>query len=334
VNHPEIIEFYTGIDGRKADAVEAILMDLNALIKEVDQKIGIEESFDPLSMLLWNPTEQYIAQARTQIADRVESSNLPADFKDKQADNRYESAAPYDQSIRRFLTDYSVLCLLQSIKAASFALRSSPFVSTELKDKLTSSILRGWEEVCRIIFWLTPILAKEGRAIHDGFALMLAEGFSSDLQERFKQIIMANLENVVRLMGPDLCSKKIGPQIEGHFAETNSRLQKHMMILFLISVRPMGWYNIVLEYINLLHPRSYYLGNVMRGLKAEIRLGDLEHNDEPSLKRLTRAIISKCEYAPKVSDDKPIPADKLLHEDNKLPKDQLLKGNQREWRRN
>jgi hypothetical protein len=333
VNHPEIIEFYTGIDGSKSDAVEAILLDLNALITEVDQKIGIESSFDPLSLLLWNPTEQYIAQARTQIANKVESSNLPADFKDKQADDRYESAAPYDQSIRRFLTDYSVLCLWQSIKAASFALRSSPFVSTALKDKLTGAIFRGWEEVARIIFWLTPILAKDGRAIHDGFALMLAEGFSTDLDERFKQIIMANLENVSRLMGPDLCSKKIGPQIANYFEGGSSRLQKHMMILFLISVRPVGWYNIVLEYINLLHPRSYYLGNVMRGLNREIRLGDLEHSDEPSLKLLTRTIISKCDYAPKGSEDKQIPIEKVLHEENKLPIDQLLKGNQPEWRR-
>jgi len=331
VNYPEIIEFYSGIDGKREDAMEILLNDLTSLIDQVDNKIGIKSSFDPLSPLLWNPTDEYIQKARSQIAEKVESSNLPAEIKDKHADLQYKSTAPYDQSIRRFLNDYSVLSLMLSIKAASRALRSSPFVDVELRRKLTTAILQGWEEISRVVFWLTPLLATRGRAVHDGLALRLAEGFSSDLDQRFKEIIIANPYNIVRLLGCDLASKKIGPLLYERFRGTESRLQKHMMALFITTVRPIGWYEALLDHINLLHPRSFYLGDMLGRLTDEVTLGNLEQGEEPALKQLTGAILSKREYAPKVSDTKEVPLNKILSEENMMPIDKLLKGNKRKW---
>jgi hypothetical protein len=328
VNYPEIIEFYAGIDGKRADAIQTLLTDLTALIDKVEKNIGIAASFDPLSPLLWNPSDEFIQKARNQIAEKVGPSNLPANIKDKHADRQYQSTAPYDQSIRKFLNDYSVLSLLNSIKATSRALRSSPFVDVELKHKVTSAILQGWEEISRVVFWISPILAKDGHAIHDGFALRLSDGFSANLDQRFKEIITCNPSNIVRILGGDLASKKVGPLLSECFQATDSMLQKHMIALFVATVRPEGWRDATLDYINLLNPRSFYLGDIFGSLTHEVMLGDLEHEEEPSLKRLTRAIISKREYAPKVSDDKEIPPNKLLSEENKLPIDQLLKGNQ------
>ena len=333
VDYPEIIEFYSGIDGKRADAMETLLFDLTSLIDQVDNKIGIERSFDPLSRLLWNPTDEYIQHTRSQIAEKVESSNLPADIKDKHADGNYQSAAPYDQSIRSFLKDYSVLSLMQSIKATSRALRSSPFVDVGLKHKVTSAIIQGWEEISRVAFWISPLLAKEGRAMHDGFALRLGEGFSANLDHRFNEIIVANPSNIVSLLSDDLASKKIGPLLDDCFQATNSKLQKHMLALFIATVRPIGWYNATLNYINLLHPRSYYLGNILVTLTGEVTLGDLEKGEEHQLKQLTGAILSKRQYAPKLSDKsgKGIAPNKVLSEENRLPIDKLLKGNRRSW---
>jgi hypothetical protein len=327
VNYPEIIEFYAGIDGKRADAIETLLTDLTALINKVEKKIGIARSFDPLSPLLWNPSDEFIQKARSQIAEKVGPSNLPADLKDKHSDSQYQSAAPYDQNISKFLKDYSVLSLLSSIKAASRALRSSPFVDVELKHKLTSAILQGWEEISRVVFWISPILAKDGRAIHDGFALRLSDGFSANLDQRFKEIITCNPSNIVRILGGDLASKKIGPLLNECFLATDSMLQKHMIALFIATVRPEGWGDATLSYINLLHPRSFYLGNILGKLTHEVTHGDLEHSEEPELKKLTRAILSKREYAPKVSGAKEIPPNKLLSEENKLSIDKLLRGN-------
>lgn len=334
VNYPEIIEFYSGTDGKRADAMETLLSDLTLLIDQVDKKIGIERSFDPLSQLLWNPTDEYIQQARSQIVERVESSNLPADIKDKHADGNYQSAAPYDQSIRSFLNDYSVLSLLNNIKAASRALRNSPFVGVSQKHKVTKAILQGWEEISRVVFWLSPLLARKGRAVHDGFALRLAEGFSNELDQRFKEIIIANPFNIVSMLGGDLASNKIGPLLDECFQTNDSKLQKHMLALFTVIFRPIGWFDATLNYINLLHPRSFYLGNILTIMTSEITLGDLEQGEETELKQLTSAVLSKREYAPKVSDkgaNKEIAPNRILSEENKLPIDQLLKGNKKKW---
>ena len=210
-------------------------------------------------------------------------------------------------------------------------MRSSPFVDVELRHKLTRAILDGWEEVSKVIFWLSPLLAERGRAIHDGLALMLAKGFSEDVKERFKQIIVATPANTVRILRDDLASKKICPLIEHCFQGTDSRLQKHMMALFMAAVRPTGWYEATFNYINLLHPRSFYLGDMLDALTAQVKLGDLEDGEERSLKLLARAIISKREYAPKVpaTGGKEIAPDKVLSKENKLPIDKLLKGNRR-----
>jgi hypothetical protein len=202
-----------------------------------------------------------------------------------------------------------------------------------LKHKVTSAILQGWEEISRVIFWLSPLLAREGRAKHDGWSLRLGEGFSEDLDQRFNEIIIATLVNVVRLLRDDLASKKITPLLHACFQVTDSKLQKHMLATFIATVRPIGWYEETLNYINLLHPRSYYLGDILGTLTSEVRLGDLEQGEEGSLKKLTGAILSKREYAPKVSDKsaKEIAPNSVLSEENKLPIDQLMKGNRRSW---
>jgi hypothetical protein len=100
-----------------------------------------------------------------------------------------------------------------------------------------------------------------------------------------------------------------------------------MMMVFIVTVRPIGWYDAALNYINLLHPRSFYLGNMLSRLTDQIEHSDFEQGEEAQLKLLTRVIISKREYAPKVSGAKEIPPNKLLNEENKLPIDKLLKGN-------
>lgn len=327
INYPEIIEFYAGVDGKRTDALEVLLSDLTDLIEKVDSKIGIARPFDPLTSLLWSPSDEFIEKARTQIAERVESSNLPAEIKDKHADKNYRSEAPYDQSIRRFLDDYSVLMLLNGIKAACRALRNSPFVDVELKHKTTAAIFQGWEELSRVIFWISPMLATDGKAIHDGFALRLSEGFSTALDERFKEIITSNPYNVVGLLGGDLASKKIGPLIAECFEKSESMLQKHMILLFTVAVRPEGWEEATLAYINRLHPRSFYLGDLCGKLTDVVTHGDLDSTEEVRLKQLIQVIFNKREYAGKEARDKEIPVSKVLSDENMLPIDQLLKGN-------
>lgn len=326
VNFPEIIEFYAGIDGKREDALNILLTDLNHLIDKVDSKIGIKGEFNPLSKFLWNPSNGFIEQTRLEIAEKVESSNLPSEIKDRHADKNYDSKSPYDQSINSFLDEYAVRNLLQSIKATSRALRNSTFVSPKLKIDTAKAIFRGWEELSKVMFWISPLLAQKGRAAHDGLNLVLASGFSEKVEERFKEILVANPLNVVALLKDDLSSKKIGPLICKHLAESDSEMQKHLVATFLLEERPTKWGDHLLEHINLLHPSSFYLGDLLSSLGQEIRTGFIEEVEELQMKKIVGAIIAKRRYASKNSDKqlKEITPGMMLNTDNKLPIDQLL----------
>ena len=326
VNFPEIIEFYAGIDGQREDAMIILLSDLNSLMDKVDDNIGIKGAFNPLSTFLWNPSEEFIEKTRQEIADKVESSNLPSEIKDKHADKNYNSEAPYTQSINKFLDDYAVLSLLQSIKATSSALRSSTFIKPELKLDATRAIFKGWEAISKVMFWISPLLAQQGRASHDGLNLVLASGFSEDKNERFREILVANPINVAKLLKDDLSSKKIGPLLCKHLAESNSEMQRHLVAIFLLEERPANWSKHLLEHLNRLHPSSFYLGNLLTNLKNEIITGFIEKPEEKQMKKIVGAVLAKRRYAGKISEKrlKIIPPGMVMNKENELPIDQLL----------
>jgi len=335
-NFPEIIEFYAGIDGNREDAIRVLLSDLNGLIETVGLSIGIKGEFNPLSKFLWNPSDSFIEETKKEIAEKVESSNLPVEIKDQHADQNYDSVAPYNQSINSFLEEYSVLCLLQSIKATSRALRSSTFIDRKLKLEAVNSIFNGWEEISKVIFWLAPLLAKDGAAGHDGLNFVLASGFSDDFGERFKEILISNPYNVVSLLKDDLSSKKIGPLLCKHLKESKSEMQKHLVATFLLEERPSDWEEHLLEHLNLLHPSSYYLGNLLSSLNKEIMIGFIEKSEEIQMKKLVAAVVTKRRYAGKNIEKRPksITPGMMISKDNMLPLDQLLSKPSPEPKRN
>lgn len=177
-----------------------------------------------------------------------------------------------------------------------------------------------------MIFWISPLLAQNGRAAHDGLNLVLASGFSEDMNERFREILMANPLNVVATLKDDLSSKKIGPLLSKHLAESDSELQRHFLAIFLLEERPTEWNKHLLRHLNLLHPSSFYLGNLLTNLEKEIKTGFIEKPEEIQLKRLVGAILAKRRYAGKTLDKrtKAIPPDMMLSTENELPIDQLL----------
>jgi hypothetical protein len=323
VNFPEIVEFYAGVDGKREDAIEILLNDLSTLTERVDNKIGIDGSFNPLSDFLWDPSNSFIEKTRKEIVAKVESSNLPDEIKDTHADDRYNSKAPYDQSINKFLEEFAVISLLQSIKAISRALRNSMFISPKMKKESAKAIFDGWEQISKVMFLISPLLAQKGIASHDGLSMVLSTGFSDDLETRFKQILIANPRNVVLLLKDDLSSKKIGPMLYDILENSDSEIQRHLVAIFLIQERPPEWSNFLLGHINLLHPSSYYLGNILSWLRNEIELGFIDKSEEGTLKILAGAIINKKRYFNKDSK-RDIPPNMTLNKGNMLPRDKLL----------
>lgn len=325
-NYPDIIDFYTGIDERRTGMVKVLMNDLNDLTAKVEEKIGIKDNYNPLSKLFWNPSDEYIEEAQKEIAEKVETSNLPSEIKDKYADMSYESDKPYNQTINEFLVQYKVQKLRGAIAASSRALRNSSFIKPELKMAMMAAISQGWEEISRVTFWISPLLAKHGKASYEGLAFILVGNFSENMQQRFKQILIANPGNIINLVKDDLKSNRLRKVIYKQLNNTNSLLQKHLIALFIIDAKPDGWNEVIQNHLNMLHPRSYYLGNLMSALESEIKIGFINKKEELQLKKLAGAILAKRRYASKSkkSSNKELSESNLLSKDNMLPLDQLL----------
>jgi hypothetical protein len=75
---PEIIEFYTGIDRRRTDAVERIAADLQQMNAQFSERTSIPEGFDPFSLARWEPDADGIQAMKRLLADGASGSSLPA----------------------------------------------------------------------------------------------------------------------------------------------------------------------------------------------------------------------------------------------------------------
>jgi hypothetical protein len=124
--YPEIIEFYTGADRKRDDALKVIINDLRACFISVKNSCGLPEGLNPYRHATWEASPQAQEKMQEAITNGVRESNLPAEIKDRYEDRTYDPARPYDQTIASILTEHSVLCLMQLTKAASRALRSRP----------------------------------------------------------------------------------------------------------------------------------------------------------------------------------------------------------------
>jgi hypothetical protein len=271
ISFPEIIEFYTGIDRNREDVLKILIKDLKEACDLVDNKTGLPIELNPYQGAEWNPSEETLIKMQTEISDEVLNSNLPESLKDKHADQNYDQLKPYDQSIQTILSDYSLVLLIQQVKACSRALRNSDYVDPEIKKELLKVITRGWAQVSKIIFALAPILAKEGYVSFEGQAFNLAGNFSKSFEDRMNQIFTCNPITVVNYFKNDLFSNKIGPLLfDGINSETND-LAKHQLILLLIAERPPEWKKNVEQYITRISKNSFYLFDIVNCLRTQYR---------------------------------------------------------------
>ena len=141
-SYPEIIEFYTGIDRRRNDALKIIIKDLNSIESTVNNKCNLPDGFDIYKFAKWLPNKSHLEKLGNEISEGVAVSSLPSEIKDEYADRAYNRVRPLTQNINYILKEYSLLRLMQCIKAASLALRNSDFADKELKHELLDSILK------------------------------------------------------------------------------------------------------------------------------------------------------------------------------------------------
>lgn len=285
-NYPELIEFYTGIDRRRDDALIILIKDIKACRESIQNKCGFPEGFNPYEFATWKPTLETEAQMEKIISNGVQESNLPATIKDQYADRTYDPMRPYDQSIASLLTEHSFNTMMQTMKAGARALRNSDYAPVGHKRQLLEEILNCWEQASKVMFIVLPILAKEGRAVYDGTGFVLAGDFGDTPQRRFVRILCEIPNNVVSWFQDDLFSRKMGPLLIDQLNRKDiSGISKHELILLLIHQRPRDWSKQVQRYIATHKKNSYYLFDVYQALRNQYQysfaspqtLRDIEH---------------------------------------------------------
>ena len=316
VSFPEIIEFYTGIDRSREDALKLILKDIQELLDLVVNKVGLPDTMNPYKLAQWLPTHESIIEMQKEIGENVLNSKLPVSVKDQYADRDYDQMRPHDQSIHAILYDYSCLALIHTVQAASRALRNSDYVNPEIKRELLNKIMHCWAQISKIIIALTPFLALKGYAAYEGTTFVLVGNFGETFEERINQILCNIPNNVVSKFKNDLFSCKMGPLLFEKISIVESELIKHELILLLILERPRDWKKHVEDYIISISKNSYYLFDVVSQLRIQYRYSFASQHVLKEIEYLIKMGLAKHEFGTK----KPL-LDKIIKISNKvLPK--------------
>jgi len=316
VSFPEIIEFYTGIDRMREDAIKTLTEDIKSVCDRVQAKVGLPEDMNPYRLMNWNPSPESIEKMHDEISDNVLNSNLPAAVKDQFADRYYNQLKPYNQTIQFVFQEYSVLVLMQSIKAASRALRNSDYIDPKLKRELLNEIIRSWSQVSKVILALTPLLAMRGDVKFDGVTFFLYGDFGESVEKRIHAILTVIPFNVVNWFKDDLFSQKMGPLLFDFIQSEKNELKKHELALLLVNERPKDWKEQVQKYIVSLSKNSFYLYDIFTSLRGQYRYSFASPRDLNEISYLIKMGLAKHEFGinhPKL--------DKIMKISNKvLPK--------------
>ncbi|MBP6188031.1 MAG: metallophosphoesterase [Azonexus sp.] len=293
-HYPELIEFYTGIDRHRDDALKILIRDLSLSSSDVKEKCGLPDGLDPYRFAQWNTSDEMRKKMEDELIEGVKESNLPAVVKDKYADRYYDRSRPYDQTIRSILTENSFTRMMHTMRAASRALRNSDYVCPDIKRQLLAEIMVCWEQASKVLFVILPILAEDGYAQFDGAAFRLSNDFSKSPEERFLQILQVIPSNIVNWTKDDLFSQKMGPLLFDQINNADlSSLSKHELILMLIEQRPREWAKHVHKYITGIQKNSFYLLDIYQGLRAQYRYGYVSPSGLSEIEHLIKVSLTK-----------------------------------------
>ena len=289
---PELIEFYTGIDRQREDALKSLTSDLQTIRLQIEEKCGFPKDMDPYRLAQWKPSDDALVRMKTEIDEGVQDSNLPSEIKDHFADRAYDPKRPYDQSIS-VLTEQAVTCLMQTIRAASKALRNSDYVAPAHKRALMVEILKCWEQLSMVLLVVAPVLAEKGQALFEGANFVLEGDFGATMRERMLSILTEIPRNVVEWSKDDLHSQKMGPLFLDVFIAEPNDLKKHELALLLIAQKPRGWHDAIHEYISSIDKNSFYLLGVYKALRTQYRYSYVSAKTLSEIRYLIHMAITK-----------------------------------------
>lgn len=291
--YPEVIEFYTGIDGRAEDIVQMLINDLSTLSDIVHSKIGLSDDINPFKEIKWSLNETEKGMTQNQLELNIKESKISDEIKDIVADKNYDSIKPYTQTIDNYLEEYDVKNLMELIKSSSRALRNSEFIKPEHKKELLKNIAKAWKELMRALYLIAPVLAKNGFGGVGGARFKLTNDFPKDFNECLKSIIIVMPSNLNIWFKDDLFSDKLRMLFREHRLEEEDQTVRHILALMEISARPQGWKESILTYMSKLNKNSFYLGNLYANLRNNYSTKFLNSAEQRDTEYLIKACWAK-----------------------------------------
>ena len=295
VSFPEIIEFYSGIDRARTDALTLLIRDLRESCDAVQCKIGLPDGMNPYRGTKWALSDESISNMKAEVSDSVAKSNLPDAVKDRFLDRGYDQVRPYDQTVHLIYREYSLSILWQNIKAASRALRNSDYADPAIKREMLDEIMRSWELLTKVLIVLTPALAVTGHAVFEGHGFRLMSDFGKTVEQRIPNIWAALPRNVVKYFSEDIFSAKIGPLLFDYLDRDKSEIRRHELMILLIRERPREWNQRVRDYISTVPRNSLYLYDVLLVLQEQYRYSFTSPEQLAEIAYLIKMVIAKHE---------------------------------------
>ena len=266
---PEIMEFYSGIDGQAEDLVDLLTNELAEMNSKVRSSIGILQPINPYIHFKWNISNVAKDKSQEELELQVKESRLPTEYKDLLADKEYDNVKPYIQTIDKVLEEYYVRNLMMLAKSSGRVLRNSYKISPIKKQKLLEVIMDSWRIIMDSIVLLAPALAYNGYGGIGGARFNLSEEFSKDYKECLFQIILMIPFNIMKWYKDDIFSDKLMPLFINYMQiqPQDKQMEKHIISLMVARAQPKQWRDFIQNYIAHIDKNSYYLGDLADALK-------------------------------------------------------------------
>jgi hypothetical protein len=299
---PEIIEFYTGIDRRRTDAVEQLTRDLQQLDSEFLNRTKIKPDFNAMDWARWEPSSEALADMQRSLASGLADSTLPQVVKDAVADKNYDRARPYRQELAKFVETASVMKMVRAMQAAARALRNSDYVSPEAKSELLQEVMKSWFRVSQVVMIVSRFLAEKQFATFEDMSFFLDPHaqWGKSPEDRWGEIISALPLNVVNWFEEDIFSKRMGGLLFNYMKSDPGLLKQCMVCLLLIRQRPTGWEREVERFVLAVDKNSTYLFSAYDILWDEMENASSNEETRQQLRRLASIALARHDKGVKV----------------------------------
>lgn len=294
LHFPEVLEFYTGKDRRRKNAVETLIKDLSITSKSVQAKTGMNEQDDPFAFLRFSQDKEQQDAIIERIESDVKQSNLPQSVKDQTADLTFNPSAAFHQDIFKVYSDFSVGYLVNIIRIGSKVLRNSDQLDADIKQQLLAELTSAMKVLSNIIYLVSPLFAKQGYIQLTDYGLKLSKSFYNlDDKERTIAILVAIPYNLTMMFKEDIFSSKLSPVFITGLNNEKDRVKRHLLASLLIYKQPEGWSGAITSYMDTIGQNSYYLGTLYELMLTVFQNGELDEPEQMRMKNLIKAAVFK-----------------------------------------